>query len=305
MTPVTLRFSNDAIPPQRIPGVVATVYQTSGAYVTEGITNSDGEVFFSLPDDSYDLMFFKIGLSMVQPQRIVVDVTMTNVFLLRGHERTIPESSDPSLCRVSGWCLDAFGHPARYGMLSFQPADDILVNAGIAVVPGSLARVKAPPDGFYEFDLIRNAKYKGYFEQIQQIMGNLNTELAIQVPDLPAIDLTTLLFPIPLDVTLTQAGVPISAITVPMGPVSDDSVLVNVGYSDGSVRQSPPLWGGVLVVNDTPAVVEPCLAVNKLVLKPLAPGTAHITFGRSINPGATFLPAPPPFTSDTLTVTVV
>jgi hypothetical protein len=303
-TLVTIRVSNDVIPPARVPGAVVSVFTTAGVYVTEGTTGGNGEVVFDLPDASYDLTFYKAGFATANPQRIVVDSLLTNVFLVTGHQRVRPEGPDPSLCRVSGSMIDPSGHIARYGMISFKPVADIIICRELAMVPGSMTRIKPTPDGYYEFDLLRSTNYYGYFEQIQQLLGSQDTQLDIRVPGVASVDLATLLFPIPLAVTLTQDGDPISDIDLAVGGAPDDSVKIAVGYNDGSTRLSPPAWGAVEVANDSPLVVSAELAVDTLVLRPLTAGVAQVSFIRKLNAGMVYLPDPPEFTSETLTVTV-
>lgn len=302
-TPVTIRVKNDAGPSVPVAGVVVQFY-TAGlsALQTSGVTDSSGEVTVSLPAGDYDLLFYKFGVSVLpkQPQRITVDAgPATNVFLVACHEKTLPESISPALCRISGYLLGADGKMTRDSKLTLSAVKEIIVQGTNAITPAHPLFITPDENGYYEFDLMRGVAYDGYFVLVDTLIGVSPAKLDILVPDLPSCRLDTLLFPLPVSLEFSE-----SAISLVHGADPDSSVEVTTLFTDGSERARFPPFSSVLPSIDNPDVVSAAILDGKLILTPNQAGTATITATRSLHEKVQWLPSAPEFTAGSIVVTV-
>lgn len=297
---VTLVLTSDDPSPIPLEGVVVEFYDTGAVFQTSGTSDVDGEVVVTLPDASYDVLFYKVGVTILpsQPQRIVVDSLLTNTFSIVGHVRTTPESTDPLRCTVSGYLLGVDGKQARHRLI-FEPVKALLVLSGNVIAPYSRVEVTSDEEGYFQFELLRDTKYTGYFVFPQDLFCQQPGKLNIVTPDLPAVALSDLLFPIPI--TLSFSPLTISLVA---GGQSDTSITVSMTFTDGSERTtlSTP-WAGVTLQNSDPTIVAADLLDGLLSLKPLAAGTATITTVREVPSSVTIDPLPD-FVSQSVVVTV-
>lgn len=301
MTTVTIRVLSDEPTPSLIEGVAIEFYDsTTAVFQTNGVTDDSGEVIVSLPDGSYDVIFYKVGLSILpkQPQRITVSSLATNTFEVSGHLRTRPESIDPLRCTISGFILGVDGKQAKHRLI-FEPVKTITVLSNMVIAPYSRREVASSEEGYFEFELLRNTKYTAYFVFPQALFGTEPGTLDIITPDLPGVGLDVLLFPVPVNFTFSAPTISLVA-----GADKDESIDVQLSFSDGSVREtlgSP--WAGVRLTNTNGDVVQASIDATKLCLKPISPGTAVITTVRTMNDRAFFDPLQA-YTTDTIVVTV-
>jgi hypothetical protein len=290
MPPVTIRVLTDDSSPAPIEGVVVEFYDSSSAiFQTGGLTDSSGEVIVTLPNGNYDVLFYKVGITVLpkQPQQIVVDSSLTNVFAVTGHVRTIPESTDPLRCTVSGSVLGVDGKQAQHRLV-FEPVKTITILSRMIIAPNSRREVASTTDGYFEFELLRNTKYSAYFVFPQDLLGQPG-KLDVVVPASPSIALDVLLFPVPVNLTFSSPSISLVA-----GSPSNETIVVTLTYSDGSTRESlSSPWAEVVVRNTNADVVEASIAdAKKLILKPLTPGTVTITTERTFSDRALFDPVP-------------
>lgn len=293
-TPVTIVITSNDPSPVLISGVVVDVYDVGSSFVTSGTTDVDGEVEFSLVDADYDLLFFKKGVSILpkQPQRITVDVNATsNTFDVIASIFAPPQSIDPQLCRISGTIRGSGSVPIKGFRLYFGAKRTFSIIDNEVIAPSHIVEPVSNEDGFFEFDLYRGLEYDAF------IWDN-RTKLNVIVPELPAISLDALLFPIPVDVAFSDT---VLALTV--GDDPDESVTYIVSYSDGSTRTFSTLFASLATDNDNDDVVEVELLDEGFQITPLAVGVANITMVRTISNSTLFDPEPT-FTTDTLQVTV-
>lgn len=302
MPPVTIRILTDDPSPVPIEGVVVEFYDAvSAAFQTSGLTSSLGEVTVLLPDGSYDVLMYKVGVTIVpkQPQRITVDSLLTNTFEVPGHVRSRPESIDPLRCTVSGSILGVDGKQAKHRLI-FEPVKTVTILSGMVIAPYSRREVASTDDGYFEFELLRDTKYSAYFVFPQDLFGIQPGKLDVIVPDESWVALDVLLFPVPVNLTFS-----VLILSLVAGSPTDETVDVVLTYSDGSVRESMSSpWAYVKVTNTDGTVVEASISdAKKLRLKPLAPGVATITTERIIGDRALFDPVPG-YVTDTIVVTV-
>lgn len=299
---VTIRLLSDDSSPLFISGAVVEIYDAvSAIFQTSGTTDVNGECTVLLPDGSYDVLFYKAGVSLLprQPQRITVDTLLTNTFESEAHIRSKPESIDPRRCTVSGYILGVDGLQAK-SRLVFEPVKTLTVLDGAVVAPYSRREVDSREDGYFEFELLRDTKYSAYFVFPEDLFGCQPGKLDVITPDLPSVGIDVLLFPIPINLTFSSLTISLVA-----GGDLDESIEVELSFSDGSIREtmSSP-WAGVHLTNSNSDVVEASIAdARKLRLKPLAAGTATLTTVRTMADTAFFDPLQD-YITDTITVTV-
>lgn len=312
MTAVQIRLQDDEPSPQPIASVVVQVYTTLGVLVTSGTTGMDGAASFSLPDATYNVLFYKQGVSVLprQPQQIVVDsLQISNNFLVTGHVSVLPESPDPLRCRVSGHLLGVDGLPTHDLRLSFRACPDLTVVGGnLLVSPQSQIEVPSTPDGYFQFDLLRGLKYTAYLRGVDKfpMLGIDPAALSVIGPPLPAMLLANLLFPLPVLVEFSQ-----DSISIPLAGGPDGSAtLGTITYSDGSSsgtspssRTQQPPFATLNYVYSDPELFSIILANGSTQVTPYKTGTGTVTMVRTL-PKAIFWDTPPSFTSETLTVTI-
>jgi len=298
-TPVTIKVQSDDPVPVKVAGVIIRVYQINTiVMVTSGMTDANGEAAFLLPDASYDVRFYKLGLSILpkQPQRIVVDQALGNVFTVTGHVPAVLESSNPHLCRVSGILFGPDGKPRKGVRLSFLPKVDIAVLPIGALLPQEVITHSAPEAGMFDFHLVRGISYEGSIYGVERLLGQPGV-LDIRVPNQPGVDLATLLFPLPVSAVFSPVA---KTLSLAAGPNSD--VAATVTYSDGSVRTSAPFWTQLSYKFVDGKIVE-AAGLGKVTLTPLKTGVDVLTLERTIHKD-TYWAAAPAFVSGSLTVTV-
>lgn len=300
MPSVTIRVLDDEPSPAAIEGVVVQFYSTGGVFHTSGTTDADGEVVVSLPVEEYDVLFYKVGVSILpkQPQRIEVIDPGSNVFTVTGHVKDSPESVDPLRCTVSGSILGVDGKQAIHKIV-FEPVKNLLVLDGNVIAPYHRVQVESNDDGYFEFELLRNTQYNAYFVAPQDLFGQQPGKLDIVTPNQPGVALDRLLFPVPTNLDFSA-----NAITLVAGSGQDESITGTLTYSDGSTRTatgSP--WAYIKVENTNNQVVEAFLSGGKLCLLPLSAGTVTITTTRVMADLVTFNPLLA-YTSESVTVTV-
>src|ERR1051325_7270828 len=244
-TPVRLILMSDEVVPQPIPAVEVAIYTTGGTFVTSGSTDGVGDVNFLLPDNPYDVLFYKQGMSILpkQPQRIIVDsMASSNEFTVTAHIRVLPEALDPTLCRISGYSLGVTGRPVP-SRINLALVPEIYVsNPSQYVTPNEVIEISSDQSGYFEFDVIRGVRYKGYFAFVDRLLDMCPLELDIRVPDQPGLTLSDFLFPVPVHVEFSATTMNLTM------PTADESTTVDVLFSDGSDRSVPyPQWTSIQV----------------------------------------------------------
>lgn len=302
MPPVTIRVLSDDPSPVPIEGVVVEFYDaTSAVFQTSGSTSSAGEVIATLPDGDYDVLLYKVGVTVLpkQPQQITVDTLLSNIFEVTAHPRVRPESIDPLRCTVSGFILGVDGKQAKHRLI-FEPIKTVTILSHNIIAPYSRREVASSEDGYFEFELLRGTKYFAYFVFPQDLFGIQPGRLDVVVPDDPSIPLDALLFPVPVNLTFS-----VSVISLVAETPTDETTTVVLTFSDGSVREclSSP-WAYVSVTNTDASIVEASISDAKVLrLKPLTPGVATITTVRTISDLALFDPIPD-YVTQSVVVTV-
>lgn len=297
---VNIQIVNDDPLEEPISDVVISIYDMAASFQTGATSSEDGLASVVLPDGDYLAYFYKAGVifNPSQPQTLVVSGPDANTFKIIGHIREEPESDDPLLCTVSGKILGANGKKTK-SRLIFEPVKELLVLDGNVIAPQRSIQISSDSEGYFEFELLRNTKYNAYFLFPQDLFGQQPGKLDAVTPDLPRVDLHSLLFPIPLNTTFSE-----SEISLVSGSGEDSSIIVSTSFSDGTVRNVvSTAWAVIEIVNSDPTVADVCISGNKLLITPLSAGTITITTQREI-PSKVLIDPLPDYSSDTITVIV-
>jgi hypothetical protein len=191
MTEVTLVVVDDAISPAPLADVLVRIYSEDGdTFITELTTDVDGRVTTDLPEDEvYWVRFFKVGYAFDSRCTINVDSALLNSFDAVGHDlTTYPGSTDPNLCRVTGYLLNAAGTPSGNVTLYFMLTGRPRVVGGRAMLP-SKVYTTTNSEGYIDIHLVRNGVYEAWAS------GTDDTTYRIVIPDYGSADISELLFP--------------------------------------------------------------------------------------------------------------
>lgn len=300
MATVTIRVLSDDPVPAPVEGLLVQFYDTDAVFQTSGTTDDDGEVVVSLPVEFYDVLFYKAGVSILpsQPLRIEIEDADPHEFEVEAHVRSLPESTNPDRCKVSGYILGVGG--GRYKTsVTFRPTKCLIVTMSNVVAMGAHIEVFSNDDGYFEFELLRDTSYVATFVVPRTLFGEDPGKLSCMTPDGPAVELHAFLFPVPVDMDFSATTLALVA-----GADQDDSIEYTLTYNDGSERAtlSTP-WGGVDVTNSDGDVIDVAVHDGKLIITPLAAGEATITSTRTIPSTVDYDPLPD-YVTESIVVTV-
>jgi len=193
-------YVKDSTPAESpVAGMMVRVFGTSGNFFTQDTTDADGHVGFTLWSQDYDLRFYQFGSQVTQPQRITVSETDPNVFDVQATVFEHPVAVDPRLCRASGYFRTIAGAPHRNVDIHFIGEFDPILLEGAAVLSERVA-IRTDGDGYACIDLIRGANY------LVTVQGYENCQRRISVPDLPSVNLPSLLFTVVEEITFYPAA---------------------------------------------------------------------------------------------------
>jgi hypothetical protein len=300
MATVLIRVMDDVPTPGPVEEVLVEFYDTSAVFQTSGTTDVDGEVTVSLPVGLYDVTFYKQGISIQpsQPLRIEVEDDDPHEFEAEAHVRTLPESTNPDRCKISGYILGAGGGRYKTSIV-FKPRLELVIVSGNVTAIDAGIEVFSDDNGYFEFELLRDKAYTGRFVVPQTLFGEDPGTLCCQTPDGPAVELYKFLFPVPVNMNFSA-----NAISLVAGDDPDETIEWTLTYNDGTERDtlSTP-WGCVSLTNTDNEVVEACLEGGVLTLTPLGAGTATITTVRTVPSTVSYDPLPD-FVTESVVVTV-
>jgi hypothetical protein len=200
---------------------------------TQGTTDVDGHVGFTLWTQEYNLRFFKFETQVVQPQVIDVVEGATNSFNAYATVFVHPLANDPRLCRCSGYFRDVTGAPLPwmelYVISNFNP---ILLEG--AAVLGERRTVRTNESGYACIDLIRGACYQA------TLAGMEDVQRQVAVPDLPSANLPDVLFPVVEEITFDVEGPYALSVGVPL--VLTPVVVTSSGVPLAGTANADVVW---------------------------------------------------------------
>lgn len=286
---VNIYVKNDDVLNSPVQGVVVAIYNMSSVFVTQQTSDSLGLASVSLPTGNYRVYAFKLGFSILQPQLLTVPIATSIDYELIGHIRELPESLDPKTIRVSGYLTDSSNRAKKNHTLQFFHDYTLVVDE--TVVSNIPVTYMSDEKGYFQFDLMRKQKYKHDYLLEQELCN-------IETPDLPAIELPNLIFPIPqlLTFSSTTINLPLSG-----GPIDVPYTCTFTDYSTDRGMRSD--WGWVMSTVTPDEIIGYGIGKEVITITPLALGTTSITFSRQLRKGFVWDDAPT-FTSPILTVNV-
>jgi len=290
MALVNITVQNDDPSNTKISGLIIYIYTTGAVFVTSATTNAQGLVTVNLPDASYDVLFFKQGVTITQPQRLVIDSMQTNNFLITGHVRVLPESLDTTLCRVSGFINGLDGKPVPDLDVRFNQLPTNIINTGVLIFNDPV-NATSNNRGYFEFDLLRTIKYEAG-------LSGYATPLVVKVADVPAVKVNDLLFPLQVNLSTSD-----DELTIPLSGGANSSLTYTVTYSDFNTGRLYNDWSSIEVNYSVPGIAYLSANDTNLVITPKAAGTTVLTFVRVIKPEYVWI-NPPAFVSPTITINV-
>lgn len=280
---------DEQVVPALVDGVLVRVYNEAGdTFITQGYTGDadTGKVEFSLDGAAapspinYTIRLSKQGVAFdgylgdksKSPQLIAIyspasgSPTGTNNFEVYGNLFHNPVSSDPYLCRVSGYIMNQDGTAfAKANVFVENLFDPIIVN-GRAVL-GRRQNYEADDDGFVSFNLYRQSTYRLAIE------GLIDTPREVHVPDLDGFSLTDLLFPIVAQVVYAPTSV-----SVAVG--EETEVTPTVTFSDGRTGTGAA-GDDVTYTAADEGVASVGIRDDKLVIIGVAAGSTTVSASRS------------------------
>jgi len=271
-----------------IPGVAINIFNLSSILVTSGVTDNSGVLTISLPEDTYNSYYYKQGISTTQPVQLVVSPSSKNFVIIVNKLRP-NTTNNPDLITVYGFLNSIDGKPVDRNRLVFTPLlTTITVTSMILIDP---IQVISDKNGWFDFTLIRGIKYLVKYDGYEDT-------LTVETANQQSVEISTLLFPLPVELTLTSTSI---AISKSAGQNTDISYTIR--YTDGTYKNFGTAWSDVLAEYSTSDIVELHYLAGKLLIVPLKPGTCIVTFNRKIKDGY-YWKTPPAFTAPQLTITV-
>ena len=293
----TVAVATDDTIPVAVPDVRVRVFTDVGVFITELLTDASGEAEVVLdgapdPGQPYLIRLLKQGwvfpngpnqsISVMDP----LVVPNTNTFDVVATTPTIPESSNPEMCRLSGYLASVSGAPMKNLTLRFTPrfeVPDARVSGfpfpGDPTVVDRLqmfgeASVTTDADGYAEIELPRGAVFDVHHHGY--VLPAITTYAQVYTPDRAGAKLEDVLFPYVaavefdvLDVTLTGEG------------DTQEIVLTVLGSNDQLIegKQSLDCLVEFLSLNESVATAE-VNADGRLVITAVGTGTTVVVASR-------------------------
>jgi hypothetical protein len=209
-----------------VDGVLIRIY--SGAtLITTGITgegdNSSGNRIFDLDVGDYTARFSMSGsgYTIVSPQAFTVIGDDTDDFTISVERLTRPVSTNPALCRCSGYVIDLAGQPLKNASVTFEGRNPPTLLGNDYIGKDRLV-VVSDKSGYLQTDLIRNGVYRVVVSSYQDLT------FEIKVPNLSSANLPDVIFPI---VTAVQFDPEDVSVGIAESVTSDCTVVYRSGLA--------------------------------------------------------------------------
>lgn len=233
---------------------------------TEGTTDANGHVGFTLWTQEYNLRFFKFETHVVQPQIIDVVEAATNSFNVYATIFVHPVANDARLCRCSGYFRDITGVPLPWMEMYFigQFSPILLEGAGVL---GERRTVRTNEAGYACIDLIRGACYRA------TLAGMEDVQREVAVPDSPSANLPDVLFPVVEEITFDVEGPYALSVGVPL--VLTPVIVTSSGVPLVGTANADVVWS-----SSDDSVLSVASAVDTVTLLGKAAGSAELVVTR-------------------------
>lgn len=278
MVSVTLVVADDQIPANALEDVVVRVFSEDGlTFVTQGLTDADGELVLELDEATYWARFFKLGYQFESRLTVEVDAgASSNTFDVEAVDLTIlPPSTVPSLCKASGYVRGPDLAPKAGIRLVFSLTGKPRIVAGQVMVVQDLITV-SDEDGWVEVELVRGGVYDCVVD------GMDDSVFRVVVPDRTSVALTELVWPYIASLTYSIDDVTVDEVEVAAGESTtvtattqlSSGVTTPYELDDGTTR-STASWIHLDIAD--PTVASFTLSDDVLTITGIAAGTTEIT----------------------------
>lgn len=270
--PVDIYVSSDDAAPSPISGVTVVALTASNLTIAgEAITDSSGRAALLLPNGSYEIRLFKMGVAFNGVYTAVVDDVAVNVFDVVGSPRTMPVALDPRLCRCSGRFVGLNNQPVKNSQVRFSAKAESGFQTP-KVVDGQMVSadgltMKTDDNGYLTVDLLRGAELYVTFAGEEDVVWN------IKVPDRASINLIELIHPQPSSLTWDSAAAPNDEVSTYVG--YQVSVPMKVLFSDFE-ELSTGLSKWLKLKSSDPSVAVVAFDGDRAAVLGVSPGQASI-----------------------------
>lgn len=294
---VTVRVYAEDENTDPLEGVLVQVYDALDAFQTQNTTSLvGGEAYaeFTLngevAGEAYTIRLSKTGVAFdgllgtdsQTPQAITVydppagAPSGTNWFTVQGQTFTRPASTDPNLCKASGFFRDVSGRPLADVAIRIINLNFPLIVDGDGIL-GDKVWGRTDEDGYFECELYRNGTYRAHIE-------NLDIQLrAVVVPDASSVNLPDLLFPIVVSAVYDPDPIDVTV---------ENYVDVEVTYTDSTGIERTDLEEGDLIFTiEDETVAGGQIVEGKLRITGIAVGSTTVIAERA-DTSITKLPEP-------------
>lgn len=308
--------------PDEVPveGVRIRIFSATGVFLTELLTDSGGDATVVLegsasPGTTYIIRMYKVGWTFtngaVQLIYVLDPVVLpnTNIFDIEAATATIPESSNPEMCMLSGYLTDVAGRPMKETTLRFTPIlDEPTAKVSGFNFPGDPtiidrnqlfdeAVATTDSTGYLEIPLPRRSiqivNHHGY------ILPSVPSYAHVYIPDRAGARLEDVLFPYVASVDYGEASVSVEAGT------TEEIDIALTGCNDQEITGFQPIDVLVeFVSSDTAVATVELTTEGKLSITGVGVGSATITASRIAGTNAPRRPDIPDLITPTLPVTV-
>jgi len=272
-------------------GALVQVYDITGTtFITQqysSLVGSNAVAEFVIPGDTppilYTIRMYMTGVAFdgslgpqsKSPQSISVvspPGSTPNVFAVTCETFVRPTTTDPNLCRCSGFFKDICGNPLVGLPIKFINEFGPTVVAGASIL-GEGRGFRTDPYGYMCLDLYRKGIYMAWVTSVQASDNDSEHALGfpryMMIPDQASADLSNLLFPIVSSVVITP-----NPITLAVNQNLSPTVVVTA--DDGRLLIGTACEDVFYAVAD-PTIASMSVRLDKLTLLGVQPGVTYLT----------------------------
>lgn len=245
-------------------GVTVKILTEDGtSVVAQPVTDADGLVNQLLPTGTYQVRFFKFGVTFSR-QLIKVLSVGSNQFRVRGEVYTYPQSTDTRICIASGFFRTPSGGLARGVDVHFIAKFNPLLLEDSAIMPERITQ-RTNNEGYMEVPLIRFGQYEATVE------GMEDYQRVVCVPDAPSVNIGNLLFPVVDAITFDETG--------PFTAVAGEELTLTPHIFSSDLNEITNLVSDVSWTTDDPSLTVVANA-STLTVKGTTAGTYQLSATR-------------------------
>lgn len=292
---VYIYVSDAAVDGEPVDNVFVGLYDNTTKALLQSDMSGSGEeasgqtTFTNVDPGTYEIRIqpsFPSAVVDGKVQRIVVldapTPPLSNIFDVAVTSVGLPTATNPRLCRCSGYIVDMAGDPVPNALIRFSDCKTPILEHqsespySMKIVSPVSRTITTDSNGYTCIDLYRKASYTVYMSGFENLFRT------VDVPDLAAVNLGDLLFPIASSVEYYDAG-------TKLNPTQSPTTTVSLADGGKQLTITLTLRSGVLgateavrLVTSDESVLAVAMAGDQLTIIPVAAGTATITPERAV-----------------------